>query len=183
VPQRPAPGRAVATRRAVTDIVRTAVLGCYGVVGFATPSPWGHLIRGLGLGEPGIQLVLDDLRVDLRIRVAYGLPIAEVARQVESSVRYAVSRDLGREPTEVTIHVVGLVQREGTVPVATESPTVAGAEATVDPEAAAAAPGPTAAVAPAPTAGGTAREPIDEAHEPARVPHLEADPAEPGGGR
>jgi uncharacterized alkaline shock family protein YloU len=116
VPERPAPGRAVVTRRAVTDIVRTAVLGCYGVAGFATPKPWGHLVRGLGLGEPGIRIDLDDLTVELRIRVAYGLPIAEVARQVESAVRYALDRDLGRAPGAIEIHVDGLVQREGSVP-------------------------------------------------------------------
>ena len=120
MPERPTPGRAVVTRRAVTDIVRTAVLGCYGVAGFATPTPWGHVVRRLGFGEPGIRVNLDDLRVALRIRVAYGLPIAEVARQVESAVRYALGRDLGREPSEVTIHVDGLVQREGSVPPATD---------------------------------------------------------------
>jgi uncharacterized alkaline shock family protein YloU len=100
----------------VTDIVRTAVLGCYGVAGFATPAPWGHLVRLLGLGEPGIRIDLDDLTVELRIRVAYGLPIAEVARQVESAVRYALDRDLGRAPGSIEIHVDGLVQREGSVP-------------------------------------------------------------------
>jgi uncharacterized alkaline shock family protein YloU len=116
VPERPAPGRAVVTRRAVTDIIRTAVLGCYGVAGFATPDPWGYVVRWMGLGEPGIRIDLDDLRVELRIRVAYGLPIAEVARQVESAVRYALKRDLDREPGEVTIHVDRLVERDGSVP-------------------------------------------------------------------
>ena len=116
MPERPAPGRAVVTRRAVTDIVRTAVLGSYGVAGFATPAPWGHLVRLLGLGEPGIRVDLEDLAIELRIRVAYGLPIAEVARQVESAVRYALDRDLGRAPGGIAIHVDGLVQREGSVP-------------------------------------------------------------------
>ena len=111
MPERPASGRSVATRRAVTDIVRTAVLGSYGVAGFATPAPWGHLTRLLGLGEPGIRIDLDDLAIELRIRVAYGLPIAEVARQVESAVRYALDRDLGRAPGSIEIHVDGLVQR------------------------------------------------------------------------
>jgi uncharacterized alkaline shock family protein YloU len=115
VPERPAPGRAVVTRRAVTDIVRTAVLGSYGVAGFATPDPWGYLVRWVGLGEPGIRIGLDDLRVDLHLRVAYGLPIAEVARQVESAVRYALRRDLDREPGEVVIHIDGLVEGDGSL--------------------------------------------------------------------
>jgi uncharacterized alkaline shock family protein YloU len=108
VPERPAPGRAVVTRRAVTDIVRTAVLGCYGVAGFATPNPWDRIVRRLGLGEPGIRVDLVDLGVELRLRVAYGLPIAEVARQVDSAVRYAVRRALGREIDRLAIHVDGL---------------------------------------------------------------------------
>ena len=112
MPERPAPGRAVVTRRAVTDIVRAAVLGSYGVAGFATPNPWGHVVRRLGLGEPGIRVELDDLGVELHLRVAYGLPIAEVARQVESAVRYALGRDLGREPSVVAIHIDRLVERE-----------------------------------------------------------------------
>jgi len=116
MPERPAVGRAAVTRRAVTDIVRTAVLGSYGVIGFATPTPWGHVARRLGLAEPGIRVVLDDLRVDVRIRVAYGLPVAEVARQVESAVCYALARDLGREPVGVSIHVDGLVERDGGLP-------------------------------------------------------------------
>ena len=125
MPERPAPGRAVVTRRAVTDIVRTAVLGSYGVAGFATPAPWGHIVRLLGLGEPGIRVDLDDLAIELRIRVAYGLPIAEVARQVESAVRYALDRDLGRAPGGIEIHVDGLVQREGSVPPPVEGTTPA----------------------------------------------------------
>jgi uncharacterized alkaline shock family protein YloU len=132
MPERPAAGRAAVTRRAVIDIVRTAVLGSYGVAGFATPTPWGHMVRRLGLGEPGIRVVLDDLRVELRIRVAYGLPIAEVARQVESAVRYALGRDLGREPVDVTIRVDGLVQPDGGLP----SPSDLGPEPEPEPDAA-----------------------------------------------
>jgi uncharacterized alkaline shock family protein YloU len=101
----------------VTDIVRAAVLGSYGVAGFATPDPWGYLVRWLGLGEPGIRIGLDDLRVELHIRVAYGLPVAEVARQVESAVRYALRRDLDREPSEVAIHIDGLVERDRSMPI------------------------------------------------------------------
>jgi hypothetical protein len=39
-----------------------------------------------------------------------------VARQVESAVRYALGRDLGREPVDVTIRVDGLVQPDGGMP-------------------------------------------------------------------
>ncbi len=131
MPERPAAGRAVVTRRAVTDIVRTAVLGSYGVVGFATTGPWGHVVRWFGLREPGIRIVLDELRVDVHLRVAYGLPVAEVARQVDSAVRYALHRDLGREPGELTIHVDGLVQRVGRAPMGGEAADAAAVSAEV----------------------------------------------------
>ncbi len=48
------------------------------------------------------------LAIDLDLLVAHGLPIAEVARQVDSAVRYAIRRALGREVDRLTIHVDGL---------------------------------------------------------------------------
>ena len=135
MPERPAPGRAVVTRRAVTDIVRAAVLGSYGVAGFATPNPWGHVVRRLGFGEPGIRVELDELGVELHLRVAYGLPVAEVARQVESAVRYALGRDLGREPSAVAIHIDGLVEREPGVAATAEPGPPARPASTIRPDA------------------------------------------------
>jgi uncharacterized alkaline shock family protein YloU len=158
----------------VTDIVRTAVLGCYGVAGFATPNPWDHLVRRLGLGEPGIRLDLEDLAVELRLRVAYGLPIAEVARQVESAVRYALGRDLGREPREVTIHVDGLVEREPGM-VGAPDPGARGRRR--DDEAA------DVPAVPSPTTTGPARPPTGTPARDSGAPPHEADTAEPGARR
>ena len=45
--------------------------------------------------------------IELDLTVAYGVPIAEVARQVDSAVRYAIRRALGREVDRLTIHVDG----------------------------------------------------------------------------
>jgi uncharacterized alkaline shock family protein YloU len=106
----PAPtGRSLVSRRAVEEIVRGAVLGSYGVSGFADDGPRGTVRRLIGLAPPGIRVqVRSGLAVDLRLTVAYGLPVAEVARQVDSAVRYALRRSLGREPDVVAIHVGGL---------------------------------------------------------------------------
>jgi uncharacterized alkaline shock family protein YloU len=106
----PAPtGRSLVSRRAVEEIVRAAVLGSYGVTGFADDGPRGTVRRRLGLTRPGIGVAIRPrLTVDLRLTVAYGLPVAEVARQVDSAVRYALRRALGREPEVVAIHVGGL---------------------------------------------------------------------------
>jgi uncharacterized alkaline shock family protein YloU len=117
VPTNPTPGRSLVTRRAVVDVVRAATLGSYGVTGFA--GGWiGRLQERLGLGRPGVAVTLGppttepgarpDLTIDLDLTVAYGLPIAEVARQVDSAVRYALRKALGREVRRLTIHIDGL---------------------------------------------------------------------------
>jgi uncharacterized alkaline shock family protein YloU len=110
------PSRSLVTRRAVVDIIRTAALGSYGMTGFAA-APLERLLGRLGLGQPGIHLRLDDdLEIELDLTVAFGVPIAEVARQVDSAVRYAIRRALGREVGRVTIHVGGLRFGPGLVP-------------------------------------------------------------------
>jgi uncharacterized alkaline shock family protein YloU len=119
---RPTPGRSLVTGRALDDIVRTATLGSYGVTGFAG-GPVGRLIEHLGVGQPGLAVRLDDgIEIELDITVALGVPVAEVARQVDSAIRYAVERALGRAVTRIVIHVDGLhVPAGGTVP---QAPTV-----------------------------------------------------------
>ena len=125
MPSNPTPGRTLVTRRAVVDVVRVATLGSYGVTGFA--GGWiGRLQERLGLGQPGVDvsfgpqpedpLTKPDLQVDLDITVAYGLPIAEVARQVDSAVRYSLRNALGRDVTRLTIHVDGLRYQPGDLP-------------------------------------------------------------------
>ena len=109
VPTDPTAGRSLVTRRAVRDIVRTATIGSYGVTGFAGGGPLGWLREMLRIGQRGIDVGLEDeLTVDLNLTVAYALPVAEVARQVDSAVRYALRRALDREVDRLTIHVDGL---------------------------------------------------------------------------
>jgi uncharacterized alkaline shock family protein YloU len=85
------------------------VIGSYGVTGFAGGRSWQHLADWLDLPPRGIRIGLEpQLTIDLDLTVAHGLPIAEVARQVDSAVRYAVRRALGREVDRLTVHVDGL---------------------------------------------------------------------------
>jgi uncharacterized alkaline shock family protein YloU len=115
------PGRSLVTRRALVDMIRAATLGSYGVTGFAA-SPLERLLGRLGLRQPGIHVRLDDgLEIELDLTVAYGVPIAEVARQVDSAVRYSLRRALAREVSRLTIHVGGLRFSPGTVPPAVVS--------------------------------------------------------------
>ena len=102
-------GRSLVTVRAVVDIVRAATLGSYGVIGFAGGGPLDRLREALGRSPRGIAVRLDrGVAIDLDLVVAHGIPIAEVARQVDSAVRYAIRRALEREVDRLTIHVDGL---------------------------------------------------------------------------
>ena len=120
---RPTPGRSLVTRHAVVDIVRTATLGSYGVTGFAA-DPFTRLLGFFGLAQPGVTVRLGDrLEVELDLDVALGVPVAEVARQVDSAVRYAIHRALGREIERLVIHVGGLrVQPAGSIPAVSAAP-------------------------------------------------------------
>jgi uncharacterized alkaline shock family protein YloU len=109
MPERSIAGRSIVTRRAIVDIVRTAVQSSYGVTGFSDPSLGRRLLRWIGLDRPGIQLTTDGgLRLDLYVNVAFGVPVAEVARQVDSAVRYSLRRLVGVEVESLTVHVGGL---------------------------------------------------------------------------
>ena len=120
---RPTPGRSLVTRHAVVDIVRTATLGSYGVTGFAA-DPFTRVLGFLGLAQPGLTVRIGDrLEVELDLDIALGVPVAEVARQVDSAVRYAIRRALGREIERFVIHVGGLrVRPAGAIPAVSGAP-------------------------------------------------------------
>jgi uncharacterized alkaline shock family protein YloU len=112
----PVPGRSLVTRRAIRDLVRTATLSTYGVSGFSG-GPVARLLGRLGVGHPGLRLDMGEhLALDLDLTVAYGLPIAEVARQVEASVRYTLFNALGREPDRISIRIGHLRHEHGIAP-------------------------------------------------------------------
>jgi uncharacterized alkaline shock family protein YloU len=92
----------------VIDIVRAATLGSYGVVGLGGGTA-GKVADWLGLAPRGIRVSLgEQLTIELDLVVGHGLPVAEVARQVDSAIRYSVRQSLGREVARLAIHVDGL---------------------------------------------------------------------------
>ncbi|MEO8571960.1 MAG: Asp23/Gls24 family envelope stress response protein [Chloroflexota bacterium] len=108
MPPQPTAGRSLVTRRTVVDLVRSATLGSYGVTGFAG-RPLERVFGRLGLAQPGIAVHLGEaLDVELDVTVAYGVPVAEVARQVDSAVRYTLHRALEVDVRRLTIHIDGL---------------------------------------------------------------------------
>ena len=114
---RPTPGRSLVSGRALADIVRAATLGSYGVSSFAG-GLLARLLARFGLAQPGLIIRFDDgIEIDLDLNIALGVPVAEVARQVDSAVRYAVRGALGQEVGRIAIHVDGLhVPADGALP-------------------------------------------------------------------
>jgi hypothetical protein len=86
------------------------------------------MLERLRIAQPGVDVSFDSaelgstspgpssIAVDLDLTVAYGVPIAEVARQVDSAVRYALRLALGREIARLTVHIDGLTYRPGDLP-------------------------------------------------------------------
>lgn len=102
----PRPGRGLATRRAVGDVVRRAALSSYGVVSVSGPRPWHTALAWIGRATPGVKVrVGPPLTVDLYLAVARGVPVAEVARNVDSAVRYGLRLALDRDIDGLAIHV------------------------------------------------------------------------------
>ena len=103
------PGQALVTRRAVADVVRTATLGSYGVLDVPGRSPTGW-VAALAGRPAGVRVSLDGgrIEIDLRLRVGHGVPIAEVARQVDSAVRFGIRRAFRRDVDRLSIRVASV---------------------------------------------------------------------------
>jgi uncharacterized alkaline shock family protein YloU len=80
----------------------------------------GETAIDIVLAEPAAEhlhaVARSGLTIELNLTVAYGVPVAEVARQVDSAVRYAVRRALAMEVERLTIHVDGLRFQPGDLP-------------------------------------------------------------------
>ena len=119
----PVAGRSLVTKRALRDLVRSAVLSVYGVSGFAGGRAAGRLLAKIGLAHPGLRLdVGKTVDLELNLTVAYGLPVAEVARQVEAAVRYTLRHALDREPDRIAIRIGRLRHEHGIAPAAPPPP-------------------------------------------------------------
>ena len=110
-------GRALVTRRAIIDIVRRVTLGQYGVAGFSGNS--ADRVLGWIENRPGglrVSVAGGALAIRMHLRIAQGLPIAEVARQVDHAVRHAIRTALGREVDALSIRVASLEIHPGGEP-------------------------------------------------------------------
>src|SRR3990172_4481834 len=82
---------------------------------------------------PGVRVRLGPpLRIDLYLGIARGVPVAEVARNVDTAVRYAVRQAVGRDVDELAIHVDRLGLASTRRPAADEPPVAAMDETTAE---------------------------------------------------
>ena len=105
-------GRIQVSPAAITSIVSTAVLQCYGVVGIAAKrTRHGQAIMlKEDQFERGIVVSFEGGRVtvDVYVIVEYGTRISEVGQNIITTVGSAIRRSLGSTPIHINVNVQGL---------------------------------------------------------------------------
>ena len=105
-------GKIEVAPRAIATIAAQAVGQSYGVVGMAPRSFRQGVAQALHQYDAhrGVEVRIGDqqIEIDLYVIMEYGTRIAEVARNVQENVRYAVERALGMPVTRVNVRVQGL---------------------------------------------------------------------------
>jgi uncharacterized alkaline shock family protein YloU len=111
--------------RELRRVVRAAAESVYGVVAVVGPRMLDRLGARLSFGESGVSIATTpSLAVIVDLRVADGVPQAQVASNVADAVRYYVERDMGRHLTNLTVRVDGRA-------VATDQPSAKNPDANV----------------------------------------------------
>jgi uncharacterized alkaline shock family protein YloU len=97
----------------IAQVAGGAAVECYGIVGMASR----HQIRD-GLTDilrkenftrgVIVRSIGEDLHIDMYVIVGYGVKISEVAYQVQSKVKYTLSKQLGMTVSSVNIFVQGV---------------------------------------------------------------------------
>ena len=94
--------------RAIGRLARQAAASSYGVVRVAGPRWYHGLLARLGRGTSGVRVSTEaGLRIQLFLRLAPGVPVAQVTSNVEKAVRYIIQREVGRTVDELAIYVGG----------------------------------------------------------------------------
>ena len=105
-------GSIVISNHAIASIASRTVVECYGVVGMASR----HLREGIAdvlhrdVRNRGVDVRVSDDRItiDLFVVIEYGTRISEVARNIASSVKFAVERAVDLPVAHVNVNVQGL---------------------------------------------------------------------------
>jgi uncharacterized alkaline shock family protein YloU len=105
-------GKIEVSPTAIASLASQAVLECYGVVGMAAKDLTSGIVKILHPASHrhgvAIHINEDHIMVDLYVVIEFGTPIAVVARNIQSVVKYTVERALGVPVTAVNVHVQDL---------------------------------------------------------------------------
>lgn len=102
-----APAGQAADRAHLERLIRSAAGGVYGVAAVGRPGRWATILGRLGLSR-GVTIGGDPgLTVEIDLALVPGVPVAQVARNVEEAVRYLVQRDGGHTIDELVVRVDG----------------------------------------------------------------------------
>lgn len=106
-------GHVTITNDVIATIAGGADVECYGIVGMASKNQIKDGISEILRKENFARGVLvrqedDHLHIDMYIIVSYGTKISEVAHNVQSQVKYTLSKSLGLSIDSVNIYVQGV---------------------------------------------------------------------------
>jgi uncharacterized alkaline shock family protein YloU len=105
-------GRVEVSPAAISSLASQAVLASYGVVGMASKDLASGIVEILqpSSHRRGIDVRVDDdqIVIDLYVVIEFGTPIATVAQNIQSGVKYAVEKSLGVPVVAVNVHVQDL---------------------------------------------------------------------------
>ena len=107
-----AAGKIEVSPKAISHLASRAAQRSYGVVGLASKHArpgWAELLRRDELSK-GVEVSLQEGRVvvNLYVVIEYGTRISEVARNIMSSVKFALESSLGVEVVQVNVTVQGI---------------------------------------------------------------------------
>ncbi len=97
----------------IANIAGVAAMECYGLVGMASRSQLKdgitELLRRDNLAK-GIEVHTgqDEVKIDLHIVVGYGTKISEVAKGVQTRVKYVLNQLLGIQVEHVNVYIQGV---------------------------------------------------------------------------
>lgn len=105
-------GKIEVSPRAISHLASRAAQSCYGVVGLASKHAkpgWAELLRRED-EHKGVEITFsaEHVIVDLYVVIEYGTRISEVARNIMSSVKFAVESALGVSSVQVNVNVQGI---------------------------------------------------------------------------
>lgn len=105
-------GRIEVSSRVIATIAEEAALQCYGVVGLASRHRGGIYTQlppaARQSGGVAVQVEGDHVTLELYVIIEYGTRISEVARNVMSTVKFAVEQALGIPVEQVHVYVQGI---------------------------------------------------------------------------